>query len=53
MAPEGLVAIKTFVDIYSDLATLNYGTEILPENWCNLSQSQVKPLFKCLNNFLF
>lgn len=50
VAPEGLVAIKTFVDIYTDLATLNYGTEVMPENWSNLSQTQVEALAKMLSN---
>jgi hypothetical protein len=50
VAPEGLVAIKTFVDIYTDLATLNYGTEVMPDNWSNLSQTQVESLAKMLSN---
>ena len=42
VAPEGLVAVKTFVDVFNDLILLNYTSEILPEQWSNLSQSQVK-----------
>ena len=42
--------MKTFADIYSDLATLNYGTEILPENWSNLNQNQIEILAKMLSN---
>ena len=42
--------MKTFADIYSDLATLNYGTEVLPENWSNLNQTQVESLAKMLSN---
>lgn len=41
MAPEGLVSIKTFIEILNELMLLNYGSETLPEQWLNLSQSQV------------
>ena len=40
MAPEGLVAIKIFVEIFNDLILLNYGNEILPEQWSNLTSNQ-------------
>jgi hypothetical protein len=41
VAPEGLVAMKTFVEIFNDLILLNFGNEILPEQWSNLNQNQV------------
>ncbi len=41
VAPEGLVAVKTFIDVFSDIMLLNYSNEILPEQWSNLNQSQV------------
>ena len=40
MVPEGLVAIKIFVEIFNDLILLNYGNEILPEQWSNLTSNQ-------------
>ena len=48
VAPEGLVAAKTFVDIFNDLILLNFGDEILPEQWSNLSQSQIEHLARML-----
>lgn len=41
VAPEGLVAIKTFVEIFNDLILLNYGSEILPDQWSNMTPQQV------------
>jgi hypothetical protein len=41
VAPEGLVAVKTFVDVFNDIILLNYSNEILPEQWSNLNQNQV------------
>ena len=42
VAPEGLVSVKTFSDVISDLILLNYGNEILPEQWSNLNPNQVR-----------
>ncbi len=42
VAPEGLVAVKTFQDVFNDIILLNYSTEILPDQWSNLNQSQVR-----------
>lgn len=41
VAPEGLVAVKTFIDVFNDIMLLNYSNEILPEQWSNLNQAQV------------
>lgn len=46
VAPEGLVAIKTFIEIFNELVLLNYGNETLPEQWLNLSQNQVGNIIK-------
>jgi hypothetical protein len=48
VAPEGLVATKTFTDIFNDLILLNFGNEILPEQWSNLSQAQIEHLARML-----
>lgn len=48
VAPEGLVTTKTFVDIFNDLILLNFGNEILPEQWSNISQSQIEHLARML-----
>lgn len=40
VAPEGLVAVKIFVEIFNDLILLNYGNDILPEQWSNLTSNQ-------------
>ena len=40
VAPEGLVSVKTFAEIFNDLILLNYGNEILPEQWSNLNANQ-------------
>lgn len=48
VAPEGLVATKTFVDIFNDLILLNFGNEILPEQWSNLNQAQIDHLARML-----
>jgi hypothetical protein len=50
VAPEGLVAVKSFIDIFNDLILLNYGNEILPEQWSNLSQTQIEQLSRMLSN---
>ena len=50
VAPEGLVAVKSFIDIFNDLILLNYGNEILPEQWSNLTQPQIEQLSRMLSN---
>ena len=50
VAPEGLVAVKSFIDIFNDLILLNYGNEILPETWSNLNQIQIEQLSRMLSN---
>lgn len=50
VAPEGLVAVKSFIDIFNDLMLLNYGNDILPEQWSNLSHSQIESLARMLSN---
>lgn len=42
VAPEGLVAVKTFIDIYNDMIMLNSNNEILPDQWSNLTSTQVR-----------
>jgi hypothetical protein len=41
VAPDGLVALKSFADIFNELVLLNYDNEILPETWASLNASQV------------
>ncbi len=41
MAPDGLLAAKCFAEIFHDLILLNYDNEILPEQWANLTTTQV------------
>ncbi len=41
VAPEGLVAVKTFIDVFNDIMLLNYSNEILPEQWSSLNLTQV------------
>lgn len=52
VAPEGLVALKTFTEIFNDLILLNYGTEILPDQWSSMTPQQVNLVFK-IEFFLF
>ena len=48
VAPDGLVTVKAFTEIFNDLMLLNYDTEILPEQWSNLNQNQVRKIqFSC------
>jgi hypothetical protein len=44
------VALKTFVDVFNDLILLNYGSEILPEQWSNLGQNQIEALARMLSS---
>ena len=48
VAPEGLISVKTFTEIFNDLILLNYGSEVLPDQWSNLTQSQIEFLAKML-----
>jgi hypothetical protein len=48
VAPEGLIAIKSFIDLYNDLVMLNYSNEILPDQWAQLTTAQIETLAKML-----
>ncbi|KAM3848093.1 sperm flagellar protein 2 [Vipera latastei] len=44
VAPKGLIPSKTFIDILSDLITLNLGSNMLPDAWLHLSMYDLQSL---------
>ncbi|CAF1537187.1 unnamed protein product, partial [Didymodactylos carnosus] len=49
-APSGLISIKTFIDLYSDLIAVTVGQRPLPDLWTNMDQSQIESLATMLSN---
>ncbi len=48
VAPDGLVSVKLFGEIFNDLIFLNFENEILPEQWTTLNSNQIDTLAKTL-----
>jgi len=47
-APSGMMSLKTFQEILTDVTSLSHGTEQLPEAWLNLSPEKVCDYFFAL-----
>ncbi|KAK2168514.1 hypothetical protein LSH36_16g05047 [Paralvinella palmiformis] len=43
-APSGMMSLKTFQEILTDVTSLSHGTEQLPEAWLNLSPEKLESI---------
>ncbi|XP_075040474.1 sperm flagellar protein 2 [Mixophyes fleayi] len=49
VAPEGLISIKLFTDILTDLTSMNLGDDALPELWMHLTLSEIQEITSALS----
>ena len=40
-APSGMISVKGFQDIFSDLTILTHGTELIPDIWLSIPSEKV------------
>lgn len=42
VAKDGVVSVKSFIDIFQEFTSLTHGMEMLPDNWMHIQLPQVR-----------
>lgn len=49
IAPDGVLSIKSFIDIFQEFTSLTHGMELLPDAWMNVTVGQLQELAAMLS----
>jgi len=48
VAHDGVISVKSFIDIFNEFTSLTHGMEMLPDYWMNIQLPQVSFILEVL-----